>query len=401
MQGRTLVLAPHLIYPLRNGGDLLIDRKWSKFSVHVGSVDILGMNVMRKYHDGQLVEEISFYNQNRSKRVAALRSVVRRSHYLLEKYMTPEYLAEVRRILLIEQYDMLVCSLISTAWPIIHMGIKLPGKMLIETQNDEIKWYHNIRIQSRSFPEKIAALVSQQWLKNNLYRFEDCLFIHVSEDDDSGYRKILPKHKSIIIPVGTDEEALLNFHNKSDKCVDTFALIFAGSLTTKINYDALKHFENKFYPSIKDKYCQRIMVVVAGSNPSVDIRTLCERNGWTLHENVSDEKLRELYEQSLFSILPFSYVNGGKLKLLKSLSLGIPFLASAPLSGQLDNVPFPCLISDEPDDWIRQIDSALNQGIGPKERATLIGLSKQYSWSRLAELMFDKLNLHYSNGVNI
>lgn len=401
MQVKYLILAPHLTYPLRNGGDLLIERKWSLFSRHVGRVDIIGMNVMRKYQDGQLVEEIFFCNQNRGKKSAGFRSVLKRSHYLLEKYMTPDYLAEARRALLTVRYDVLVCSLITTAWPIMNMGIELPSKVLIETQNDEIKWYRNIRLQSRRLPEKMSALISEQWLIKNLYKFEDCLFIHVSEDDDSGYRKILPKHKSIIIPVGTDEELPLDFDSKNDISIDTFALIFAGSLSTQINYDALRHFENRYYPAINDKYRNRINIIVAGSNPTSDIRAICSKNGWSLHENVSDEKMRDLYQQSLFSILPFSYVNGGKLKLLKSLSLGIPFLACASLSGQLDTDSYPCLISDKPEDWVMRIESAMSQGIDPEERSALIGLAKQYSWSRLAELMLEKLELQYRSDTPV
>ncbi|MSN25632.1 MAG: glycosyltransferase [Geobacter sp.] len=397
MQSGSLILAPHLTYPLRNGGDLLIDRKWSMFSKHVGSVDILGMNVLRRYNSGKLISEVSFSNQNRNKKVAAFRSIIKNSHYLLEKYMTPEYISEASNILFNGQYDLLVFSLITTAWPFTQMGLKLPDKLVIETQNDEIKWYRNIRIQSNNIPEKISALISEQWLRNNLHKLENHLFIHVSEEDDSGYRKVLPNHNSIVIPVGTDEEPLLSFKSTTDINCDSFALIFAGSLTTKINYDALKHFEKRFYPYIKDKFCNRIRVIVAGSNPSNDIRILCKKNSWVLHENVSDDKLHDLYQQSLFSILPFSYVNGGKLKLLKSLSLGIPFLASTPLSCQLNSIPFPCLISDEPEEWIRHIESALNQGIGAVNRAELIEIAKQYSWSRLAESMFDKFVLHFSS----
>lgn len=394
MLGRTLVLAPHLIYPLRNGGDLLIDRKWSMFSNHAGCVDILGMNVMRKYQDGQVVEEVRFGNKNRSKHIAALRTVIRNSHYLLEKYITPEYIEEACRTLVNEQYDVLVCSLITTAWAIKRMTIILPDKMLIETQNDEIKWYQNMRIQSRSLPEKISALISEQWVKNNLSKLKDCIFLHVSEDDDSGYRKILPEHKSIVIPVGTDEEDL-NFDINTEVNKDNIILIFSGSLATKINYDALSYFENKFYPTIKSKFRHRLKIIVVGSNPSEGIRTICKKNDWALHEDVSDDKLRELYHQSLFSILPFSYANGGKLKLLKSLSFGIPFLASSVLSGQMENIPPSCLISDDPEIWSNQIEIVLKSGLSIETRNLLIESANKYSWRRLANIMYEELNKIY------
>ncbi|MCC6503780.1 MAG: hypothetical protein IT362_11695, partial [Deltaproteobacteria bacterium] len=38
----SLVIAPHLEYPTRNGGDLLIDRRWAEFSRYVPFVDIVG-----------------------------------------------------------------------------------------------------------------------------------------------------------------------------------------------------------------------------------------------------------------------------------------------------------------------------------------------------------------------
>ena len=49
-----LVLAPHLEYPLRNGGDILIDKKWSRLSEYVRFVDIIGKNTITRYENGSL-----------------------------------------------------------------------------------------------------------------------------------------------------------------------------------------------------------------------------------------------------------------------------------------------------------------------------------------------------------
>ena len=48
----VLVLAPHLVYPLRHGADILIGRRWGMFSAHVPRVDIVGREAVHIFEGG-------------------------------------------------------------------------------------------------------------------------------------------------------------------------------------------------------------------------------------------------------------------------------------------------------------------------------------------------------------
>src|SRR5918992_2635495 len=79
-----LVLAPHLEYPVRNGGDILIDKKWSRLSEYVPYVDIIGKDTITRYESGRLVKSVHYTNTHVSRALAAFNTLAKRSHYLLE-----------------------------------------------------------------------------------------------------------------------------------------------------------------------------------------------------------------------------------------------------------------------------------------------------------------------------
>lgn len=390
---RVLVLAPHLLYPPRNGGDILIDRKWSIYSKYAVQVDILSMCTNRSYINGELYREEPFENRNRSRVTAALRTVFGCSHYLLQKNMTPGYCERAISLAASGQYDILVCSLISTAWPLLASGAALPEYCIIETQNDEMKWYRGIRQQSKSVPEKLAAFLSERWLRKKLHSFSDWLMIHVSEEDMIGYSEILGKHQSIIVPVGTDIETV-EFSGKNPGN-DGIVLLFSGSLSNNMNRDALANFESRFFVPLKEKFGEQLSIVVAGSNPSEYVCSLCKHNNWILKPDLSDEELNNEYLRATCSILPFKYSTGGKLKLLKSLAYGVPFLATTVVESPFAGLPDACVRSDDPTVWVQSLEHLTVTGLSTATQYQLVAAASQFSWNNLAQSMAEKIEAHF------
>lgn len=393
---KVLVLAPHLCYPLRNGGDILIERKWSLYSKFVDQVDILSMCVHRSYINGELYREEPFNNNTRSRMSAALRTMLGCSHYLLQKNMTPEYCERAISLVSSGQYDTLVCSLITTAWPLLDSGAVLPARRIIETQNDEIKWYRGIRLQSKSLPEKLVAFLSERWLRHKLSLFSGWLLIHVSEEDEIGYNEVLATHRNIVVPVGTDVEKIEL--SASTLCKDeNVVLLFSGSLSNNMNRDALANFESRFFVPLKEKLGERLAIVVAGSNPSEDVYLRCARNNWQLKPDLTDIELKHEYLKATCSILPFGYSSGGKLKLFKSLAYGIPFLATTKVGSPLYGLPDICLYSDDPNMWVEAVENLSVSGVPLATRQKLVEIASQYSWDTLALTMAHKIEAQFGS----
>jgi len=392
-----LVIAPHLEYPTRNGGDLLIDRRWAEFSRYVPFVDIVGKCTVTRYSGGRLVSQDAFSNEWRSKRAAAARTVLRRSHYLLEKYLGGAFRARCVELLNDGSYGTVVFSLISTASLYDELPVK-PGRLYcIETQNDEIKWFRDLGREAGNPVARFAASLSEKWLKSFLRRHEDTfLYIHVTEADLRGYLELSPRQQGLVAPVGVDMEKDAICHQcPSDKV----RLIFAGSLGVRMNCDALNVFGTEFYPALKAGLGDGLEVRVVGSRPGAEVKALCSRFGWELFPDVTDEKLMELYASSTFSILPFHYVTGGKLKLLKSLSLGVPFLSTLEMREQINGLVHPCLLSNDPGEWLARALEVRDNGIGKETRASLADYARQYSWTSIVAGMVEVMGLEPSTAA--
>jgi hypothetical protein len=393
LKSACLVLAPHLTYPTRNGADILIDRRWAEFSRHVDYVDILGSNVLVRYENGVRVSVKDYSNRARSKIWASILTVVRGSHYLLEKLITQEFVYKAKECLVKPEYRLVVFSYISTA-SLAILDESIGRLYCVETHNDEVKWFKDMRYSSGNPLVKMIAWLSEVWLLQFMRRNDNnFLYLHVTKADQSGYDVYFPKQKSYVAPVGCDLSDRLSHHRKNygENC--SVKLLFVGSLNVKMNFDAIKHFSEKFYPVITQNNWKKIEVRIVGSNPTIKIVQLCSQMGWSLLADASEDELTTSYDWADFSILPFAYATGGKLKLLKSLSLGVPFLATGAVCNQLYEIDQTCLVSDFPSEWLDHIRKIKGSGISQQQRNELMASVQKYSWSRIAADLHQHLNV--------
>jgi hypothetical protein len=289
--------------------------------------------------------------------------------------------------LLNPEYGMVVFSLVSTAAVVRRLPEVESRVYLIETHNDEIKWFENMRKSSMNPLVKATAYLSQRWVESFLRDHRSSfLFVHVSELDQRGYLERFPGHESFVVPIGVD---VLPYERSSESPAPSgrVALIFVGALSVKMNLDALKLFGEKFYPMLRDELGADLEVLVVGSTPSKRVKELCSEAEWKLYPDVSDEKLRQLYRTATFSILPFEYTTGAKLKLLSSLAHGVPYLATSALREQVDEITYPCLSSEDPKNWLSHIREVRARGITDDERVTLMSYAERYSWPAITHRM--------------
>lgn len=385
-----LVIAPHLEYPVRTGADILIDKKYGRFSRHVPFVDLVGKNVVVRYRDGEVVRRRAFDNAEVSKARAALRTLRKRSHYLLEKFVTREFLKVAGPYLADPEYKTVVLSFVYSAAIVEDLPPTTERMYCIETHNDEIAWYENLRKSSANPLAKLASYSSERWALSFVRRHvSDFLFLHVSEGDRGGFARRFPEHVGYVVPTGVDE--MPNPDVRREGPTEKARLIFVGSLGVKINLDALEVFKKTFYPVLRAQLGRDLEVLVVGSNPSKTVRRLCENSGWKLRPNVSERELTELYGASTFSVLPFTYTTGSKLKLLDSLARGVPFLATESLSDQVNEVAYPCLISNDPEEWAQRVRDVRVRGIADDTRVMLKGQAQAFSWDTVAHRTFEAM----------
>lgn len=395
-----LVLAPHLEYPVRNGGDILIDKKWSRLSEYVPFVDIIGKDTITRYENGRLVKSVHYANTYVSKTLAAFNTLTKRSHYLLEKNLTRRFVEQARLYLAKPEYKTVVCSFIWTA-AVVTEAPEIEGRLYcVETHNDEIEWFKNLRRSSTNPLAKLTAYFSESWAWTFLNKHgSDFVYFHVSRADQEGYLNRFPGHRSYVVPIGVDEVPCELPWQEGLAPPGKVRLLFVGSLGVKINLDAIEFFKECFYPLLKARLGGDLEVLVVGSSPSDKVSRLCRDMGWMLYSDVSDEELTRLYRTSTFSILPFRYTTGSKLKLLHSLANGVPYLATLALRDQIEEVMYPCLISSEPEEWLHHIQKVRVKGITKGDRVALMDHARKHSWASVARRTFQLLSHDtYSGG---
>lgn len=93
-----------------------------------------------------------------------------------------------------------------------------------------------------------------------------------------------------------------------------------------------------------------------------------------------------LYASASYALLPFPYATGAKLKLLGALAHGVPFLATSHVRAQLDEILAPCLLTNNPKAWTRQLRKVPHPD--PEQRNRLREQAAQHAW---AEIVYKRM----------
>lgn len=370
-----IIIAPHLMYPPHNGGDIYIERLGCYLSKYRDIVCILGENALTYYETGTLINQYPFINKSRTKTSAAIRALIFRNHYLIEKFLTKSYRENAKKLIRDHPDATIIYSFIVTT------QLNLTAKRaVVITQNDEVEIYQKQKQTTNNFFQKATAELSEKWLLNFLQRGKDkYTFAHITQADQFAYEKMMPGHQSIIIPPGVDVYGFPKIESWNGK----IKLLYCGSLSVKMNLDALLYFKETFWPLIKEYFEEDVEMTVAGSKPTGSIKKLCADENWELCPDVSDEDLWRLYNRSTFGVLPFPYTAGAKIKLLNNLAAGLPVLATTNMKILPDQDFYPNLYSDEPVEWLFHIQKFQEIGMDRAKRIACQEYASQYSWDKI------------------
>lgn len=381
-QQPVLVVAPHLRFPAYNGGDISIERVARHLSRRAEYVDLLTCSTVRRYRNGEKIAERSYRNRLRPKPLAGLRSIVFRSHYLHERFHTSGAATEIRKLICEGgPYGTVLASFLVTlnALPPDAAALRL-----VWTHNDEMKWFADIAAASHNPLVRLSAASSLAWLHRTIPRLAgNTVFLHVTEADRAGYDSIAPGHRCVVTSVGTDLDNDVDWRAHASN--DVITLSFVSALGVAIAADALRHFHAVFEPPLRQALGPRLRIRIIGSNPSAAIQRLCANAGWELHANVGDEKLSQLFNETTFTILPFAYSTGIKLKLIRSIGSGVPFLSTRASQVAGFVTPPGCCFSDDPADWLSAIVAWCERQDTLKVRRALFALAREHSWPAVVD----------------
>ena len=159
-----------------------------------------------------------------------------------------------------------------------------------------------------------------------------------------------------LIPTGIDLSAF-PFHEGS---FDPHRIIFVGKLDYLPNTDAVLYFAGKIMPLIRQTVPQAQFVVV-GWNPPRAIQDLAQNPYVKVLANVPD--VRPEVGASAVSVAPMRFGAGIQVKILESLALGTPAVATESVAGAFgEEGKDAILVGRSPDEIAERVTSILRDG---------------------------------------
>jgi len=310
--------------------------------------------------------------RSNSKLLPAVLSVVRRSHYVMEKHMPEKWIVATCEALDRLRIGTVFLNFIWTEEVVRRLNYK--PRVLLDTHNNEVEWFENLMTHGQGMLGKMVCRNSIRYSLRAIERLGAATeLIHVSERDRNFYVEKRPDLVHRILPNGC---VLKPGRVTPDYAVATKRLYFLGSLSTSMNQDALTMFARTYWPTLKNHATFKVI----GSNPPPSISALCDENSWTLVADPTDRELDIILKSMHYAVLPFAYGAGSKLKLLDACGRGIPVLATKGGVTGFGNLPGGIFVSEIPEEWLEKVmqSSSLQPDSGG-----LLEFAGSYSWEHL------------------
>ena len=296
----------------------------------------------------------------------------RQPRYMVDTYseeMLGVVMAELRR----QEYDLVVASELN----MVPYALAVPG---IPALLDEIELAVFADATQKGAPlRRLRGLLTwwklAAYLRRALPRFAACTV--VSEEERELLRRAAPAYADVaVIPNAVDASS----YDGHFAPPQPNTLVFSGALTYSANYDAMRYFLKEIYPAII-RATPDVQLRVTGDHTGVDLASLGRHQGVQYTGYVAD--VRPVVAQSWASVVPLRLGGGTRLKILESLALGTPVVATAKGAEGLavtdgENI----LIAPDPASFAGRV-TALLRSRELRERLAASGrdlVSSRYDW---------------------
>jgi sugar transferase (PEP-CTERM/EpsH1 system associated) len=144
--------------------------------------------------------------------------------------------------------------------------------------------------------------------------------IVVSEKD----KALIPSNNVRAIPLGVDTDIFVP-REPQDKLEQKPIIVFSGNMGYAPNIHAVTWFVEKCLPLIQ-KAIPDAALIIAGSNPSKEVRDLGQKRGVTVTGFV--ESMSEILNKARVAVAPMQSGSGMQFKILEAMACGLPVVAT-------------------------------------------------------------------------
>ena len=195
---------------------------------------------------------------------------------------------------------------------------------ILEEHNSLSRWMWERYRAQQSTLQRLRCWIS--WRKTSFYesrlfrQFDLCTM--VSDQDRTASLQMLPGYHGPVevVPNGVD----CDWNRPGLAPAEPHRLVFNGSLTYQVNYDAVKYFLAEIYPIIREAL-PTVTLSITGSTKGVSLAGL-SLDGVRLTGYVDD--IRQVVASSSVCVVPIQEGGGTRLKILEAMALGTPIVST-------------------------------------------------------------------------
>ena len=211
----------------------------------------------------------------------------------------------------------------------------------------------------------------------------------VSEAERQVLARSVSENKIVLVPNGSDTDYFQPRHDPGGH-----TLLFCGTMDLFPNQDAMEYFCARIWPRLA-KMNKHLRMYVVGKNPPTKLVRLGLRDS-RIHVTGFVDDVRYYFKMATLFICPVRTGGGTNLKLLDSLAMGVPVIASSFSVRGLGLEPEKhFLLADTEEDFCRQIRRALsNQAL--RMNLAMSGLEivrRTFTWRGIGERLVNAYKL--------
>jgi len=191
-------------------------------------------------------------------------------------------------------------------------------------------------------------------------------------------RSFAPWARTAVIPNGVDLDGYA-------PPADGPTVIFTGAMDYLPNVDAVEHFCGDIFPAVR-RAAPDARFLIVGLNPSPGVRRLGELPGVTVTGAVPD--VRPYYRQSAVCVAPLRIARGIQNKVLQSMAMGVPVVATSGAARGLEARPHEhMLVEDDPVRFAAAVVGLLSDADARRRLAARARgfVERQHAWPALLE----------------
>jgi len=225
----------------------------------------------------------------------------------------------------------------------------------------------------------------------------------VSLEEKKVVQLVAPRdHRIEVIPNGID----LTKYRVAETSIQPGTILYCGSMTYQANFDAVCYFLEEIFPRVL-AVSPKTKLRVTGALKGVDLDQIprCDQVEFTGY--VDD--IRPIIANSTLSIVPLRIGGGTRLKILESLALGTPVVATGKgAQGLAIQSGDGMLIANSPEQFSQYVIDLIEQ---PQLRRAMSAAAllavRAYDWNRIGpkftQLVFDLTNdsARYAGGGSV